>query len=135
MDTVLGDSGYDFNAISALTFSRVKETKSSLKAEPFEKLIELVGAFKTNKAKFSSSVKVKLAFTLYLPGTNIPVCVRGVEFIIVNDDMDEILLGRPFLKAIGFDLNEHLHRIHKLFREKHVKDISIEEIILAAVKY
>ena len=135
IDTVLGDSGSDFNAISSSTFEKVKEAKSSIKTEPFEKPIELHGAFKTDKVKFTASSKAKLTFTLYLPGTNVPVRVHGVYFIIVDDTMDEILLGRPFLEAIGFDLNDHLQRVHKLIHEKNIGDINTEKIKLAAAQY
>ena len=135
IDTVFGDSGSDFNAISSSTLEKVKEAKSSIKTEPFEKPIELHGAFKTDKVKFTASGKAKLTFTLYLPGTNVPVRVHGVYFIIVDDTMDEILLGRPFLEAIGFDLNDHLQRVHKLIHEKNIGDINTEKNKLATAQY
>ena len=135
IDIVLGDSGFDFNAISSSTFEKVKEAKSSIKTETFEKPIELHGTFKTDKVKFTASGKAKLTFTLYLPGTNVPVRVHGVYFIIVDDTMDEILLGRPFLEAIDFDLNDHLQRVHKLTHEKNIGDINTENIKLAAPQY
>ena len=135
IDTVLGDSGSDFNAISSSTFSKVKKAKPSIKVEKFKQPIELHGAFKTDKVKFTASEKAKLAFTLYLLGTNVPVRVHGVQLIIVDDTIDEILLGRPFLKAIGFDLNDHLQRVHELIHEKNIEDINTEKIKLAAAQY
>lgn len=109
--------------------------KPDLNAEPFKEPVELLGAFKTDRAQFTSSAKVKLTFTIYLPGSNVPVRVRGVEFIIVDDDMDEILLGRPFLRKIGFDLNEHLRRVHPLIHDKTLDEIDPDKVKLAATKY
>ena len=135
LDTVRGDSGSDFDAILSSTFSKVKDAKPSVKLEPFKKPIELHGAFKTDKVKFTASGKAQLTFAIYLPGTNIPVRVHGVSFIIVDYNMDEILLGRPFLKAIGFDLNDHLQRVHNLIHEKNIDEINTEQIKLAAAQY
>ena len=103
--------------------------------ESFEEPIELLGAFKSDQTKFTSSAKVRLAFTISLLGSNIPVRVRGVEYINVNYEMDEILLGRPFLNRIGFDLSEHLRRVHPFIHEKHVDEIDRNKIKLAAAKY
>ena len=103
--------------------------------ESFEEPIELLGAFKSDQTKFTSSAKVRLTFKFSLPGSNIPVRVRGVEFIIVNDEMDEILLGRPFLNKIGFDLSEHLRRIHPFIHDKHVDEIDPDKIKLATAQY
>ena len=103
--------------------------------ESFEEPIELLGAFKSDQTKFTSSAKVRFTFTISLPGSNILVRVSGVEFIIVNDEMDEILLRRPFLNRIGFDLSEHLRWVHPFIHDKHVDEIDPNKIKLAAAKY
>jgi hypothetical protein len=38
-----------------------------------------------------------------------PLRLRSTEFLVVDDEMDEALLGRPLLKTLGFDLDDHLN--------------------------
>lgn len=49
--------------------------------------------------------------------------------------MNEVLMGRPFLKEIGFNLKEHLSGVYSLINNKHVDDLENENIKLATVKY
>lgn len=58
-----------------------------------------------------------------MPGTNLPVCIRGVEFIVVNQDIEEVLSGRPFFKAIRFDLNKHLEEVSKKVNGKDIEEL------------
>jgi hypothetical protein len=37
-----------------------------------------------------------------------PLILRQTEFLVLDQGMSEILIGRPLLKAIGFDLQTHL---------------------------
>lgn len=46
-----------------------------------------------------------------IPGSKIPVHIRDVEFYIVDQLMAEVLLGRPFFLALGFDFDCHLKRM------------------------
>ena len=85
-----------------------------------------MGAFKADvHDKFFASNSVVLTATIYTPGSNMPVRVRGIEFYIVDQDMDEILLGRPFLNAIGLNLKYHLIRVHTEINGKHVDEIDL----------
>jgi hypothetical protein len=34
-----------------------------------------------------------------------------VEFLVVDQEMDEVLLRRPLLAALGFDLTSHLEKV------------------------
>jgi hypothetical protein len=36
-----------------------------------------------------------------------PLRLRSTEFLVVDDEMDEILLGRPLLKTLAFDMADH----------------------------
>ena len=135
LDIALGDSGSDLNDSDASTSCKTKKTKPSVWVESFKEPIKLQGKFKSDQTKFTSSAKARVTFTIYLPDSSIPLRVRGVEFIIVNDKMDEILLGRPFLNIIGSDLSEHLQRIHPLIQNKHEDEIDSNKINLAITKY
>ena len=129
VETALGDSGSDFSAISLETFNQVKKSSPDLHTEKLEEPLTLHGAFKADMASASSSFKVKLMLTISLPGSNIPIRFRNVYFLVVNDDMDEILLGRPFLKSIGFNLVDHLTR----FRDS-IDGKSLEHVDAAGMK-
>jgi hypothetical protein len=37
-----------------------------------------------------------------------PLILRQTELLVLDQGMSEILIGRPLLKAIGFDLEAHL---------------------------
>lgn len=72
---------------------------------------------------FNSSRSAKLNITIILPGSKLPLRVRGGEFSIIDQTMEEILLGRPFLNAIAFNLTEHLERVHEQINDKHIDEI------------
>jgi hypothetical protein len=38
-----------------------------------------------------------------------PLRLRSTEYLVVDDEMDEVLLGRPLQKTLGFDLDDHLN--------------------------
>ena len=44
-----------------------------------------------------------------------PLRLRNVYFWVTDQDMDEVLLGRPLLKCIGFDLDQHLASVRRKF--------------------
>ena len=107
-----------------------------LPVKKFNKPLQLAGAFNTDEGTtVFSSRSVILTITIYLPGSNIPVRVRGVEFFVVDQAMDEILLGRPFLHSIGFNLEHHLVRVRNDIHDKHVEDLDPEQFKLSAAKY
>jgi hypothetical protein len=40
-----------------------------------------------------------------------PLPLRRLEFLVVDQEMDEVLLGRLLLVAVGFDLTSHLEKV------------------------
>jgi len=49
--------------------------------------------------------------------------------------MDETLLSRSLLQSMGFDLNNHLHRVHHLIDNKHVSELDPEKLKAASMRY
>ena len=49
--------------------------------------------------------------------------------------MDEILLGRPLLHSIGFNLEHHLVLVRNDIHDMHVDDLDPEQFKLSAAKY
>ena len=134
-DIALGDYGSDFNALSKSTFSLVQKSKPNILFEKFKSPVELVGAFKTENEKFTSSMTATLNITLILPGSKIRVRIRGVKFFIVDQEMDETLLSRSLLQSMGFNLREHLERVHSMIDGKHVDELDPTTIKAATFKY
>ena len=64
-----------------------------------------------NPDKYSASKKVSLMVTIILPRTQLPVRIRNVPFSVMDQELEETIIDRPFLKCIGFDLERHLERV------------------------
>jgi hypothetical protein len=56
-----------------------------------------------------------------IPTTPGPLCMRGVRQIIVKEDMDHPLIGRPVLDEMGFLASQHLDSVRDKF---HLHDFS-----------
>ena len=134
-DVALGDYGSDFNAIPHSTLSNILKATPNIVSETLKQPLELIGAFKTDKEKFSASKSVILNLTIILPGSNIRVRIRGVKFYVVDQDMDECLLSRSLLQSMGFNLTDHLERVHHMIDGKHVDEFDPSTIKSAALKY
>ena len=134
-DIALGDYGSDFNAMPHSTFKKILKVSLNVCPEHLSSPIELVGAFKTDKEKFSASKSAPLNITLILPGSNIKVRIRGVKFYIVDQDMDECLLSRSLLQSMGFNLQDHLEQVHHMIDGKHVDELDRSPIKAASLKY
>ncbi len=117
------------------TFTKVLQVIPNVTSEPFTSPLELVGAFKTDKENFSASKSVVLNITLILPGSNIRFRIRCVKFYVVDQKMDECLRSRALIKSMGFNLKEHLERVHHMIDGKHVDDLGPKAIKAAALKY
>jgi hypothetical protein len=50
-----------------------------------------------------------------------PLCMRGVRQIIVKEDMDHPLIGRPVLDEMGFVASQHLYSLRD---KSHLHDFS-----------
>lgn len=134
----LGDTGSDVNAIPLRLFEKVLKENPNVPVNDLSIRMHFKTAILSSVSQeiaFTASRTTNLTITLTLPGSNIPLRIRGIKFFIVDQDMDEILLGRTLLKSIGFDLNEHLARVRDIVHNKHVDDISTQEIKAASVSY
>ena len=98
--------------------------------------MELKVAFDTDKSiTFTASRSARLDTTIILPGSNIPVRIRGVKFIITDQEMNEILLGRPLLKAIGFDFHRHLLSVRDKVHDKDFSELVNEMGKISVLAY
>jgi hypothetical protein len=73
----------------------------------------------SDKQKCSATEMLMSAVTITMPSE--PLCMRGVRQIIVEEDMDHPLIGRPVLDEMGFVASQHLGSIWNKF---HLHDFS-----------
>lgn len=88
----------------------------------------------TNKAQeeLVATNTLKLNIMIILPGSNIPVRIRDVTFLVFDQEMDVVLLGRPLLRSLGFDLKKHLESVARLFDCKCVEELSMDNLNISA---
>jgi hypothetical protein len=73
----------------------------------------------SDKQKCSATEMLMSAMTITTPSG--PLCMRGVRQIIVEEEMDHPLIGRPVLVEMDFVVSQHLDSV----REKnHLHDFS-----------
>lgn len=58
-----------------------------------------------------------------------------MDFIVVEAKMYEVLLGRPFLKHIGFNLKENLEGVGSIVDGRNFYDLEPEKINAATLTY
>jgi hypothetical protein len=119
--TVLADTGYDYSAIPCSAVEDARKRGFPLKVEILPELIMLNMAIRgeSDKPTCSATEILMSAVTISTPSENL--CMRGVQQIIVEEDMDHPLIGRPVLDEMGFVANQHLDSV----RDKlHLQDFS-----------
>lgn len=84
---------------------------------------------------FTAQRDTKLSLTIILPGSHLPVRIRGVRFLIVDQQMDEVLLGRPLLKELWFDLVQPLEQVWEQVQNKQVENLEIQNSKLFSSTY
>jgi hypothetical protein len=72
-----------------------------------------------DKQTCSATEMLMSAVTITTPSG--PLCMRGVRQIIVEEDMDHPLIGRPVLDEMGFVTSQHLYSVRDKF---HLHDFS-----------
>lgn len=103
----LGDTGSDVSAMPLSLFENLLAAVPSIEVRNLANPTSFSTAIRSTAGQvitFTSSQTVVSSVTIVLPGSNIPVRIRDVQFFIVDQEVYEVLLGRPFLREIGFDL-------------------------------
>lgn len=108
--SALGDIGADESAILRCILNTLGREGIKANIEQLSEPIHLSAALKLlDTVQFTASARVKLSIIISLPCG--PLRPRLVEFLVVDQDMDELLLRRPLLRCLGFDLGNHLEKI------------------------
>ena len=106
----MGDIGADESAIPRRILNKLSHEGMQASVEQLPQPIRLSAPVKLPEhVSFTASAVFKLPITLFLPCG--PFRLRRVEFLVVHQDMDNILLGRPLPRCLGFNLGDHLEKV------------------------
>jgi hypothetical protein len=119
--TVLADTCSDYSAIPHSAVEDARKRGFPLKVEVLPEPIMLNMAIKSESDKQTCSATEMLMTAVTITTPSGPLCMRGVRQIIVEEDMDHPLIGRPVLDEMGFVASQHLDSIRDKF---HLHDFS-----------
>lgn len=71
--------------------------------------------------------KTQIGIIITLPRTKIPIFLHGVEFWIMDQEMNEVIMGAPMLNAIEFNLDDHLETVGQKIHGKKVSRLRSDE--------
>jgi RNase H-like domain found in reverse transcriptase/Integrase core domain/Reverse transcriptase (RNA-dependent DNA polymerase)/Chromo (CHRromatin Organisation MOdifier) domain len=77
----------------------------------------------TGLMSVQSNIKARLSVTLNLPAG--PLRLRNVNWLVVDHEMPEVLLGRPLLKALGLDADSHLSNVRELHHDSDFSHVEV----------
>jgi hypothetical protein len=119
--TVLADTGSEYSAIprSALDDASNRGFPRKVEVLPEPIMLNMVIRGESDKQKCSAKDMLKSAVTISKPSGSL--CMRGLRQIIVEEDKDHPLIGRPVLDEMGFVGSQHLDSVRDKF---HLHDFS-----------
>jgi hypothetical protein len=119
--TVLEDTGSDYSTLprSAVEDARKRGFPFKVEVLPEPIMLNMASRGESDKQTCSATEMLMSAVTITTPSG--PLCMRGVRQIIVEEDMDHPLIGRPVLDEMGFVASQHLDSVRDKF---HLHDFS-----------
>jgi hypothetical protein len=130
--TIVADTGSDFSAIPRSAVEDARKRGFPLKVEVLPRPIMLNMAIRGERDKQMCSATEMLMSAVTITTPSMPLCMREVRQIIVEEDMDHPLIGRPVLDEMGFVASQHLDSVRDKF---HLHDSShIGEEVLDMIK-
>lgn len=112
-----GDYGADLSGISESHIKQCEQQGLFIVTKHLQTPVEVHLAFSDpeNPQVYLSRKKARLSITLNLPIG--PFRLRNVEFQVFKEEMPQVILSRPLLQSIGFDLSNHLQLVRDSFQD------------------
>ena len=112
-----GDYGADLSGISESHSRQCEQNGLFIATKHLETPTEVQLALcdPENPQVYISRKKARLSITLDLPIG--PFRLRNVEFHVFKEELPQVILSRPLLQSIGFDLTKHLHLVRNSFHD------------------
>jgi hypothetical protein len=113
--TVLADTGSDYSAIPRSAVEDARKRGFPLKVEVVPEPIMLNMAIRGESDKQTCSATEMLMSAVTITTPSGLLCMRGVRQIIVEEDMEHPLIGRPVLDEVNFVASQHLDSVRDKF--------------------
>ena len=122
---VNGDYGADHSALSVTHLRALHDAGIFVRSLPLKEPVFVGLALDTQNSNEQSSFKVeqKARVSTTIETLAGPLRFRNVEFLVFEEPMPEVLLSRPVLLSIGFDLEKHLATVHDKYHDADFSDI------------
>jgi hypothetical protein len=111
----LADTGSDYSAIPRSAVEDARKRYFPLKVEVLPEPIRLNMAIRGQSDMQTCSATEMLMSAVTITTPSGPLCMRGVRQIIVEEDMNHPLIGRPVLDEMGFVASQHLNSVRDEF--------------------
>lgn len=124
---VNGDYGADHSALSETHLLACAEAGVFVQVlplgEPIVVSLALGSRPEESEVRYQAAKKARISVTM---DTAVgPLRLRNVEFLVFEESMSEVLLSRPTLQAIGFDLDKHLATVRDVFHDADFSHIGL----------
>ena len=124
--TVSGDYGSDHAALSEHHLSRLAEANIFVPVLPLQNPVQMHLAVEGSDNPLIISAERKARISTTFSTTEGDFRLRNVEYLVFKEPMNEVLLSRPLLQSLGFNLDEHLARVGRQLHEVDCSDIGFE---------
>jgi hypothetical protein len=118
---VLADTGSDYSTIPRSALDDASKRGFPLQVEALPKPIMLNMSIRGESDMQKCSAQEMFVSAVNITTPSGPLCMRGMRQIIVEEDMDHPLIGRPVLNETGFAESQHLDSERDKF---HLHDFS-----------
>jgi hypothetical protein len=117
----LPDIGADDNVLPSALLKSLEDSGMfvPIRTLPQFRAVEL--AVKDPKVEVQVTKQAQLTVELLFPAG--PLRLRNVCWLVAENDMDEILLGRPLLKELGLDAPAHLAAVREELHDRDCADV------------
>jgi hypothetical protein len=113
--TALPDLGADENILPRSVLEALESKGSFLPMRTLKGPIVFELAVKGEG--MATEVKQQAQLTVELQLSAGPLRLRNVQWLVVEQEMDEVLLGRPLLNELGIDAPTHLASVRDMFQD------------------
>ena len=119
---VNGDYGADHAAISTQHLEQLADSGVYISTLPLKKpvLFEMAVSDTSTETR-EARAKARISTTLMT--YHGPFRLRNVEYLVFDGYMTEVLLSRPILQSLGFDLASHLKAVHHRYHDADFSNI------------
>ena len=116
---VNGDYGADHAAISSTHLKLLAEAGVYVLLLPLKTPVRMQLLMESKHSDISTCVvahqKARISTTLRTAAE--PLRLKNVEYLVFEEHMDEVLLSRPVLQSLGFNLDNHLTAVRNTFHD------------------